>query len=171
LSDGTTDFEWTDVGADEYHLFVGYRAGSREVFSGSAGGAASLQVGGLPVDAGDLYVRLWTRAGTEWNFTDTTYTAAEDAAAIPVGITSPSPGSAVSGGAVTVSWTDEGADEYAVFAGLAQGNRELFTTNNGTQTSATVSNLPVSGRAFWIRVWARFGDEWTFTDASYTGTP
>ncbi len=171
LSEGTTDFEWNDVGADEYHLFVGYRPGTREVFSGSAGGSDSLQVGGLPVDAGDLHVRLWTRAGTDWSFTDTAYTAAEDADAIPVGISSPTPGSSVSGGSVAVSWTNEGADEYAVFAGLAQGNRELFTTNTGTQTSVNLTNLPVSGRVFWVRVWARFGEEWTFTDASYTGTP
>lgn len=171
LSEGTVDFEWNDVGADEYHLFVGYREGSREVFSGSAGRSDTLQVGGLPMDSGDLHVRLWTRAGTSWSFTDTAYTAAEDASVVPVGITSPLSGSAVSGGSATVSWTDEGADEYAVFAGLAQGNRELFDMNTGTQTSVMVTDLPVSGRAFWVRVWARFGDEWTFTDANYTGTP
>jgi hypothetical protein len=170
LSEGTVDFEWDDVGADEYHLFVGYRIGSREVFSSSAGVADSIEVGGLPLESDGLHVRLWTRAGTDWNFTDAAYTAAENAAAVPVDITSPSPASSVPGGTVTVSWTDEGADEYAVFAGLAQGNRELFDTNAGTVTSVTVTNLPTTDRTFWIRVWARFGDEWTFTDATYTGT-
>ena len=171
LTEPDVSFAWTDVGADEYHLFVGYRPGSREVFSASAGRQGFIGVGGLPIDGGDLHARLWTRSGTQWRFTDSVYRSPEEAVSTPSVITSPSPGSTLSGGSATWIWSDEDADEYALFVGYAPGHRELFDSSTGTLTSRTVSGLPRSGRTVWVRVWARVDDVWAYSDASFIAGP
>ncbi len=76
LSGTSATFSWTDVGADEYHIAVGLAQGHSEVFSGSYGTLTSANIGGLPTNGRDVWVRLWSRSGTEWGHTDTQYISA-----------------------------------------------------------------------------------------------
>jgi hypothetical protein len=69
-------FRWTAVtGANEYHLYVGTVLGGFDVFSASTGLSLTRTVTNLPRNR-PLYVRLWTRNGTTWTYSDQNYTGA-----------------------------------------------------------------------------------------------
>jgi serine protease len=70
----TVTFGWTS-GALEYWLYVGTTgAGSANVHnSGSIGTTTSRTVSGLPSNNSTVYVRLWYRNASGWQYTDYTY--------------------------------------------------------------------------------------------------
>src|SRR4029077_20698379 len=75
------------------------------VYSQGQGTSLSATVSGLPIDDSPVYVRLWTQlgSGTGWVLNDYTYTGASlQRKAV---LTSPAPGSSLSGATVTFTWT------------------------------------------------------------------
>ena len=67
-------FRWTAVtGASEYLLHVGTVLGGFDVFNGSTGLNLTRTVTNLPRNK-PLYVRLWTRNGATWSYSDQNYT-------------------------------------------------------------------------------------------------
>ena len=75
LNSTAVTFTWSAGLASEYYLFVGRTAGGQEIYG--AGQATNLTAGvtGLPNDGSTVYVRLWSRIGGAWLFSDYTYTA------------------------------------------------------------------------------------------------
>jgi uncharacterized protein YkwD len=76
ISGRNATFSW-DTGSDvkEYFLYVGTVAGGNDIHGQSAGTALSVKLEGLPADGRPLYVRLWSRVGGGWQYTDYTYGA------------------------------------------------------------------------------------------------
>lgn len=69
----TTTFSWSAAaGADEYMLYVGTTPGANNVYSASLGLNRSTSVSNLP-SFSTVYVRLWTRDGSAWQYNDYTY--------------------------------------------------------------------------------------------------
>ena len=83
-------------------------------------------------------------------------------------MTSPTPGSRLSGTQVTFSWTAvSGASQYRLQVGTTPGGSEVYdrTTSN---RSATVRNLPRGGVTIYVRLWTLTGSVWQFNDYQYT---
>ena len=83
-------------------------------------------------------------------------------------ITSPPPGSILSDGSVTFHWIDVGADAYALDIGSQPGGTDLYSQNLDQVTQATVTGLPTDGRTLHVRLWTVRGDQWNYTDHTYT---
>jgi uncharacterized repeat protein (TIGR03803 family) len=75
LTGSTAQFGWTQIaGATEYWLEVGTAPGSSDIFTQSAGTSTNQMVTGLPTSVAPVYVRLWTKFGGIWRYSDATYT-------------------------------------------------------------------------------------------------
>jgi hypothetical protein len=162
---GTATFSWTAaVGATSYQLWVGTTSGAHDLAVVPTTGL-SATVGHLPVNGIPLFVRLWTLTAGVWYFNDYTYTAATVSIA---SITSPAPGSTLTGSTATFSWTAAaGATSYQLWVGTTSGAHDLAVAST-TGLSATVNNLPVNGIPLFVRMWTLTGGTWHFNDYTYT---
>ena len=57
-------------------LYVGNTIGGNEMLSANEGTVLSTTISGIPTDGRTIYTRLWTYAGGNWNYTDTSYRTA-----------------------------------------------------------------------------------------------
>ena len=86
-------------------------------------------------------------------------------------ISSPAPGSTLSGSSATFTWSAvPGATDYWVYVGTTGvGSSNIFSNTAAiTATSQAVSGLPTSGKIY-VRVYSFVGGFWTSRDFSYTG--
>jgi hypothetical protein len=82
-------------------------------------------------------------------------------------MTSPAPGSTISGRTATFSWSAAaGADEYFLYVGTYAGSNNLYGRSQGLNRSVTVTNLP-AGRTLYVRLWTRDGSTWRYIDYTY----
>ena len=160
-------FTWTPGdGALEYSLFVGTTVGGQDLYTKSQGLSTSVTVNNLPVGGGTVYVRLYTRFATGWQFTDYTYTAAT---ATKATLTSPAPSSTLTGTSATFTWTPGvGALEYCAVRRDHRRGAGHVHQHQGLNTSVTVNNLPAGGGTVYVRLYTRFATGWQFTDYTYT---
>lgn len=86
-------------------------------------------------------------------------------------ITSPNPGSVLSGSDVTFSWTANGADvrNWRLYVGSTQGARDLHDSGklNASRTSRNVRRLPTDGRVIWVQLRFDIGGSWQSADFQY----
>ena len=86
-------------------------------------------------------------------------------------ISSPTPGSTLSGSSATFTWSAvSGATDYWVYVGTTGvGSSNIFLNTSAiTATSQAVTGLPTS-RTIYVRVYSFVGGFWTSTDFTYTG--
>ncbi len=86
-------------------------------------------------------------------------------------ITSPTPGSTLTGSTETFSWADGGSvvTEWWLYVGTSPGERDIYNSRSlGTATSDTVSVLPINGATLHVRLWFRINGEWKGTNFTYT---
>ena len=176
LTGASATFTWAAVsGGLEYFFYAGTSAGSNNLVGRSTGTATSTTVTNLPTAGGTVYVRLWTRFASGWQYRDFTYIAANTgggAAAQKAAITSPAPGSQFGGTTVTFNRTaGSGAQQYFFYLGTSQGANNLLGASMGTSTTVTLSNLPRGGQVLWVRLWTLLPSGWQFTDYQYRAAP
>lgn len=170
LAGTSVTFQWSAGQAvTRYYLFVGRWPGGNTIFSQDMGTSLSATVTGLPADGLPVYVRLWSYIQGAWQFNDYTYTAS---GVRPPGvkgqIAAPAPGSTLPGSTVTFTWTPGSrVEKFWLFIGTSAGNNNIYGADQGTNTSATVSNLPVNGQVIYVRLWSYVDGAWQFSDASY----
>jgi len=95
------------------------------------------------------------------------------------GITSPTPGSTLSGATETFTWSDNGASvsNYWLYIGSSVGASDIHDSGDlGTATSTSVSGLPTDGSTVYVRLWYQISGSWLSQDYTYTafaggGTP
>ncbi len=165
---GSATFQWsTGTAVAEYYLYVGSTGvGSTNIYAASQGTGRTRTVSGLP-SSGTIYVRLWSRIGSTWQWTDYTY-----ATGTPAVMTSPTPGSALASSA-TFQWsTGSNVNEYYLYVGsTGVGSSNVYAASNGTSRTRTVSGLPSSGTIY-VRLWSRIGTGWQWKDYTYVaGSP
>jgi len=79
----------------------------------------------------------------------------------------PVPGSDILNSTQTFSWNRvASADEYWVQIGYAVGAKDIYDRSIGTNTSVTISNLPMEERIY-FRLWYRKANVWSYSDFSY----
>ena len=168
LTGSSATFTWSAGTATQYHLEVGTTAvGSNNVFSANTGTVLSQLVAGLPTNGSTVYVRLWSLVGGLWDFNDYTYTAA--AASGKGAMTSPTPGTTLSGAVVTFTWSAGTATQYHLYAGTTGvGSSNVFSLNTGTALTQLVGNLPTDGSTVYVRLWSLVNGVWEFNDYTYT---
>jgi hypothetical protein len=93
-----------------------------------------------------------------------------EAAPVPAGITSPPPGSTVSG-STTFHWTS-GSEVSAIWldVGTTAGGSEIYA---GAQQglSRTVHGIPRAGDTVRVRLWSLLNGIWSYTDYTYATPP
>ena len=83
-------------------------------------------------------------------------------------ITTPPPGSTLSGTTQVFEWTPgTGVAQYWLYVGSTQGGADLYDQDRGTSLTATVTGLPSDGRTLYARLWWLRGGEWEFADFTY----
>ncbi len=178
LPGASATFSWSPVsGALEYFFYAGTSTGANNITGRSTGTATSTTVTNLPTSGGTIYVRLWTRFSTGWQYRDVTYTAANagsgggGSTSQKAAMTSPAPGSQL-GTSATFTWSaGSGALEYFFYLGTAPGSNNLLGRSMGTSTSLSLSGLPRGGQPLYVRLWTRLSTGWTYTDYTYYAAP
>jgi hypothetical protein len=174
LSGSSVTFQWSAAGgATLYQVFVGSSVGASDIgyFPAAGTSGTSTTVSGLPTDGRTLHVRLYTAIGGTWYFRDYTYTAANLAPPTPASMTSPAPGSTLSGASAVFQWSPAvGATLYQVFVGTSVGAFDIgyFPAAGTTTTATTISGLPTDGRTLYVRLYTAIGGMWYYRDYTYT---
>jgi hypothetical protein len=171
LAGGTATFTWTPgAGVSAFWLDVGPSPGVGAYFGARVGLATAQTVSGLPTNGAAIYVRLWSQIGGTWEYNDYSYTGVAAAATKAV-MSSPAPGSTLTGSSVTFGWTaGSGVSAYwldinASCAGCGGG---IFGMNIGLATTQGVTGLPTNGSTLYVRLWSQIGGGWQHNDYTYT---
>jgi hypothetical protein len=168
LSGPSVTFTWSGAtGAAAYWLDIGSSAGGWDLFSQSEGLATGQSVSGLPSDGRALYIRLWTLTGNQWLYSDYTYKAS--GAPAKATLTSPAPGTTLTGTSATFIWSaGTGATAYWLDIGTSAGGYDLFSQGAGLATSQAVGGLPANSGTIYVRLWTALGGAWEYNDYTYT---
>ena len=82
-------------------------------------------------------------------------------------MTSPAPGSTLTGTSVTFSWTNS-AQTYWIDRGSSAGTWDLYRSGELSGTSHTINNLPSDGRTVYIRLSTVVNGQWQSNNYTYT---
>jgi len=84
-------------------------------------------------------------------------------------MSSPTPGSTLAGSSVTFQWTaGTGVSEYWLcISKISVGGSELYTANESTLLSQTVTGLPTDGSTLYVRLFSLIGSTWSYSDYTY----
>jgi hypothetical protein len=167
LTGPSVTFNWSAAaGATQYYLSVGSTGvGSTSIYNSGWRNALSWTATGLPTNGETLYVRLSTDYNGIATHADYTYTAATGAV-----LTTPTPGTTLSGSIVTFTWTAAtGATQYYLSIGsTGVGSNNVFNTGWRDATSWEAWGIPTNGETLYVRLYTDYSGIWTYTDYTYT---
>jgi len=161
-------FVWGSVpGASGYSLWLGSTGvGSNNLYDSGEWPATSFKVGSLPMNGETIYARLYTRLDGVTAFVDSTFTAAQ-----PGILTTPTPGSVLTGASVTFSWTPSTGTPtgYSLWVGsTGVGSNNLFDSRLEPVNSRIVNGLPTGGETIYVRLYTNFHGVVIWSDSTYT---
>ncbi|HEY1159704.1 MAG TPA: S53 family peptidase, partial [Terracidiphilus sp.] len=175
LTGSTVAFTWTaSVGVTSYQLDLGTTGvGSSNLYNSGGTTATTKAVSGLPTNGVTVFARLYSEINGFWQSADYTYTES-GTPVLPV-LTTPAPGSVLSGSSVAFTRTAGGGPaSYQLWLGTTGvGSQNLYNSGATTATTVTVNNLPTNGVTVYARFWWEIGGAWNSADYTYTeaGTP
>jgi hypothetical protein len=90
-------------------------------------------------------------------------------AGTPAGMTSPTPGSTLSGANVTFNWNaGSGVTQYWLDVGTGGvGTGNIYSASTNTSTSVAVTGLPLTGSTVYVRLWSLLSSGWQYNDYTY----
>ena len=143
------------------------------IYSSGSTTGTSVTVTGLPTNGVTLYATLYSEISGSWVAANYTYT--EAGSPVLAAITSPAPGSTLSGAAVTFSWSaGAGPTGYWLYLGTTGANSSNVYNSGGISgTSVTVGGLPTGGVTLYATLFSKISGVWqpvnyTFTEAGTT---
>ncbi len=175
LSGPSATFTWSPgAGPTAYQLLLATNeVGLSNVYNGSATNSTSAAVSGIPTNGVKLYARLLYKLSGAWKSIDYTYTEA-GTPTLPA-LTSPVPGSTLSGPSATFTWSPgAGPSAYQLLlATTGVGASNVYSGGGTTSTSAAVSGIPTNGVKLYARLLYKLSGAWKSIDYTYTesGTP
>lgn len=89
-------------------------------------------------------------------------------------LTSPAPGTVLTGSSVSFMWSaGTGATAYQLWLGTGVGSYHYYSSGQITALSASVTGLPTGGQTIYARLWSLVSGTWVYNDYTYTasGTP
>jgi hypothetical protein len=169
LTGSTQTFTWTRGQAAEVFLYVGTAVGSNNIYGNSLGTNTSATVYNLPTNGTTLYVRLYSYINGAWQYIDYQYKASSSSGGgtTLAKMQSPVPGSRLTGSAQTFTWTRGQATQVFLYVGTTVGSNNIYGNNLGTNTSATVYNLPTKGITLYVRLFSYINGAWQYIDYQY----
>jgi hypothetical protein len=164
-------FAWTTgSGVTQYQLQLGTTGvGSYNVFSTGHTTATSAAVTGVPTFGVTLYARLYSQIAGVWSSIDYTYT--EAGSPVLAVLSTPAPGSVLSGANVTFTWTSGGGVKaYQLELGtLGVGSSNLYNSGHVFGLSANVTGIPTFGTKIYARLYSdTYSGVWESVDFTYT---
>jgi hypothetical protein len=162
--DLTQPATWTSiVNAQAYYLYIGSTQGAKDILDSEETFSTTFPIVMLPADP-TLYARLWTKTGTVWRYSDSTFTASR----IAPEFANPTDGAVAVDAAQLFRWTSPAnADAQQLFVGTSAGGNDLFDSGLMLGTSAIVNGLPPSGTLY-ARALSRVSGTWRYTDIAFT---
>ena len=161
LTTSTFNFQWTSgpSNATAYWLDVGNSQGHGDISAGQLSlGTLSKTVSGIPTDGRTIWVRLWTQLSGSFgsNYTDYSFATGSAGSGLAA-LTTPTPGSTLTGSTVTFSWSPgANATAYWLDVGTALGQGDISAGQLTSATlSKTVGGLPTDGRTIFVRLWTQ----------------
>ncbi len=140
----SVQFKWSaDASATAYWIDIGSTAGSNNVWSsGNLGNVFATTDFNVPANGKTIYATLYSLVGGQWKSTSCTYTEALGAV-----VQSPSPGSTLSGGSATFSWSAAGTGftSYELTVGSTYGGAQYYNSGTLSGLTTTATGLPTSG--------------------------
>ena len=172
LTSGTVTFNWSaGSGATAYWIDAGSVAGGNQYFqSGNLGNTFTYTGSGLPANGSTVYVTLYSLVSGQWLSNPYTYTA-YNLAAGDASLTSPTPGTTLTGNTVTFQWSaGSGASAYWIDVGSNTGGNQFYQSGSlpTSTTSAMVSGLPEDGSMVFVTLYTQIGGAWSANSYSYT---
>ena len=169
LSGSSVTFTWSaGAGATQYWLDVGSTLGGQQYATGNRGNVLSTTVNGLPTNGSTIYVTLYSLVSGTWLSNAYTYTAYNVAAAAGV-LTTPAPGTTLTGSTVTFDWTaGASATAYWLDVGSTLGGQQYTTGNLGNVLTKTVSGLPTDGSTIYVTLYSLVSGNWLSNAYTYT---
>ncbi len=173
LPSTSVTFTWEDVGASKYAIYVGNAQSFSDIAYETSipGDTTSFTFNGLPSDGRTIWVRIWSQetAISGWQTNDYSFTAYEDVPPVAGVMTSPTDGATLTGATAGFYWSGINVEEYYLRVGTTGvGSENIYSASIGTNTMASVSNLPVDGSAVYVRLSSFYGGSWHHADYSYT---
>jgi hypothetical protein len=166
LSSSSVTFAWTPGAAgSSYWLDVGTTPGGSDLYAGSQGTALSRIVLGLPTDGRTLYGRLWTLANSRWQFADYTYVAATSTTRAM--LIRPAEGEVLTSASAVFAWTEITGAQHWLDIGTTSGGTDVYSATQRTNRIASVTGLPMDGRAIFVRLWTLAAGAWQWADYRY----
>ncbi|MCP4127705.1 MAG: hypothetical protein GY753_11655, partial [Gammaproteobacteria bacterium] len=83
-------------------------------------------------------------------------------------IYSPAPGLSLYSTSATFKWNNSGADKYWLWIGTSEGAYDVYSGDQGTNSSVAVSDLPANQSVLYVRLLSKVGGEWLHNDYTYT---
>jgi hypothetical protein len=171
LPGANVTFTWTvGGGVKSYQLELGtLGVGSSNVFNSGHTPALSVNVTGIPTYGQKIYARLYSESDAGiWSTVDYLYT--EAGSPVPAVLTTPAPGSTLTGSTATFKWTaGGGVVSYQLNLGTTGvGSSNLYTSGHTTATSAAVTGLPTTGVKIYARLYSDIAGTWSSIDYTYT---
>ncbi len=172
LTGSSVSFTWyPSAAAQAYWIDVGSTSGGNNYYQSGSLPTTTLSqtVNSLPTDGSTIYVTLWTEISGQWVNNQYTYTAFNSGSSKGV-ITSPVPGSTLTGSSVVFTWNaGAGATAYWIDAGSAPGGNQYFQSGNlGNVLTTTVNNLPTDGSTVYVTLYSLVGGNWLSNAYTYT---
>jgi hypothetical protein len=157
--------QWSAIpNVQAYYLYVGTAEGAKDLVDSGETQETSRLVA-LPAGA-TVYVRVWTRFGSVWRYSDSTFTAANVDSPLVSTITAPANGSTLTQATTTIQWrTIANVQAYYLYLGSSAGARNYVDTGETQATSLAVS-LP-AGQTVHARIWTKTGGAWRYADSSF----
>ncbi len=177
LSGSSVNFSWAFNGAAVTDVWLEgtsvpqAQAQSALFSSGSLATSLSYTANGLPTNGQPIYIQLYYLINGNWNLVEVQYTTASGGGGSTPSITSPTPGTTLSGSSVNFTWAANGTSvsQWWIHVGTTQGAADLFDSGSlGGALSTTISGLPTSGGAVWVRLWYLDPSSWKSIDVQYT---
>lgn len=143
----------------------------------AAGASCVLPIGFAPTTTGSLSGSLVLsdnnlNAGAPGYATQAITLSGTGAAPLPAAMSSPAPGSTLTGASTMFTWTaGTGVTGYYLWVGTAPGTYNLVNMGKFTTTSTTVT-LPTAGATIYVRLWSVINgtpsqyNDYTYTEAS-----
>jgi hypothetical protein len=136
---------------------------------GSASGTTSWSAPGIALQSGSntITVTAYDAAGN--NGAATIYV--NYTPGVPAVLTTPVPGSTLPGASVTFGWSSgSGVTQYSLYVGTTAGGNDLYDQSQGTNLSATVTNLPTTGQRIYVTLWSNIAGSWQTNNYTYVAS-
>jgi hypothetical protein len=166
LSGANQTFTWSPGSGTDFRFRLGTAKGLGDI-SDTAPPAitqTSAAFTGLPVNGSILYATLSYKVNGAWYVVTATYIAANT----PPVLQTPSPGSTLTSGNVTFTWTPGGDSAFRFRVGTAPGLADLYDTGATTSNSANPTSLPTNGSTLYVTLSYKVGDVWHAIPYTYT---